>query len=688
MCLRHWRVSKLVLAVLGVASLLTGSGPRLAAQAPATGQSQTQPPVFRSSVRLIDVDVYVTDQQGRPVKGLTRDDFELLEDGKPQEIRAFTPIDLAVDVPGASGSSPTTESRLPPADVATNVDVARTYILLLDSPYMVVENEYMTGLAYTAAVKRVAAQFVNEALGPRDQAAVIHVQGTTSNAQGLTSNHQLLLDSIAKYGQGRSGAESAPERGDPEIAQRILATYRALQDVSERLAIIGGRRKTIVWIGGQLPFDLSNAYDCGGTPPSSVVERLAGVISIAQKDAMRTATRNNVAIFPVDPMGMTTDTAKPLDLTNACEPNRRAPESVRQASLREVAEDTGGSAVVGTNNFSGGYSRIVQENSTYYMLGYSPAEDYQDGTFHPIQVRVKNRPLLVHARKGYTAPDGNVKPANLPPLPDGVSTATRDALRSPASVSGLQVDLVSAAFKGTASDGSVVLDAQLRGPGLGLDGGERVTVSYQVIDTDGTIVTGAYKTFTLNLREQSRKQVIAEGLRFVDRVNLKPGRYEVRFVADQPASDTLGSVVTHVEVPTFDDPLSISGVLVGSLSTWEHHTLFRDDDLKKRLSVDPTAIRRFPQGDELSVYAELYQRAAAKDDLEVTVSVLGADGKARVKEDAMPLEGNTPQHGAFRAHLSLADLSPGVYVLSVEGTSAKEGVEPVRRQLPFTVVED
>src|SRR5262245_11747193 len=76
---------------------------RLAAQAPSGNQSPSaQTPVFRSGVRLIDVDVYVTDQQGRPIKGLTRDDFELLEDGKPQEVRAFTPIDLPVDVPGTS----------------------------------------------------------------------------------------------------------------------------------------------------------------------------------------------------------------------------------------------------------------------------------------------------------------------------------------------------------------------------------------------------------------------------------------------------------------------------------------------------------------------------------------------------------------------------------------------------------
>jgi hypothetical protein len=89
------------------------------------------------------------------------------------------------------------------------------------------------------------------------------------------------------------------------------------------------------------------------------------------------------------------------------------------------------------------------------------------------------------------------------------------------------------------------------------------------------------------------------------------------------------------------------------------------------------------------VYAELYQRADATDDLDVTVRIIGTDGKTRLKEDAMPVEGSdTPQHRPFRAHLSLADVPPGVYVLSVEGNSSRDGVEPVRRQLPFTVVED
>jgi hypothetical protein len=335
----------------------------------------------------------------------------------------------------------------------------------------------------------------------------------------------------------------------------------------------------------------------------------------------------------------------------------------------------------------------VAENSTYYILGYAPVDDRQDGKFHSIRVRVRNRPeLIVHARRGYTAPDANAKPAALPPLPNGVSEATRDALRSPAPVTGIGIDLVTAVYKGAGTDGSVVLDAQLRGAGLQLNSGERVTVSYQAIDTDGKIVTGAYKAFTLDLKDGSRKDVAEEGLRFVDRLTLSPGRYEIRFVADQPSADNLGSIVTHVEVPEFNAPLTMSGVLIASLSTSGHRTLVGDDTLKKALSADPTAVRRFPQSDELAVYVELYPSAGgrlAADALGVTVKVLARDGAVSLSEEATALTaGNGAAGVPFRAQLPLSDLSPGTYVLRVEGRASPEDEKPLLRHIPFTVVAD
>jgi hypothetical protein len=423
-----------------------------------------------------------------------------------------------------------------------------------------------------------------------------------------------------------------------------------------------------------------------------MIERFEPTLEKARLEAMAIATRHNVAVYPVDAMGLTTETSGPPSefRTDAPPPGF---EIRRMSALRAVAEDTGASAVVGTNNFAGGYSRIVAENSTYYILGYAPADERQDGKFHGIRVRVKNRPeLIVHARRGYTAPDANAKPAALPPLPNGVSEATRDALRSPAPVTGIGIDLVTAVYKGAGKEGSVVLDAQLRGAGIQLNSGERVTVSYQAIDTDGKIVTGAYKAFTLDLRDTSRKDVLAEGLRFVDRVTLPPGRYEIRFVADQPSADTLGSIVTHVDVPEFNAPLTMSGVLIASLSTSGHRTLMGDDIVRKALSAEPTAVRRFPQSDELAIYVELYPAADARlaaDGLGVTATVLTRDSAVSLSEEAtalMPADGTSGI--PFRAQVSLSDLSPGTYVLRVEGRASPEDETPLRRHIPFTVVAD
>jgi hypothetical protein len=251
------------------------------------------------------------------------------------------------------------------------------------------------------------------------------------------------------------------------------------------------------------------------------------------------------------------------------------------------------------------------------------------------------------------------------------------------------IDLATAVFRASPTEGTVVLDAQLRGAGMKLDSGARITVSYQVLDLDGKILTGAYKGFNLDLREQSRTQVLDSGMRFVDRLTLKPGRYELRLVADQPDNDSLGSVVTHVEVPEFKDTLSMSGVLIGSLSTSAQLALHSDEESKKQVSVDPTAVRRFPQGDELAVYVELYQRQDRAGDLDVTASLVSGDGKVVLKEDAMVLDAaSSAERSAFRAQLALGDLAPGAYTLRVVGTSSRDGVEPVRKQIPVTVVED
>ena len=257
------------------------------------------------------------------------------------------------------------------------------------------------------------------------------------------------------------------------------------------------------------------------------IPRSAPNILAAHRDAVSSATRNNVVIHAIDAGGL---------------PDALGGSSIdRQAALRMVAVDTGGVAVVNTKNLKAGYSSIVRETSTYYVLGYSPEPEHQDGKFHDVKVRVKRPGMTVRARKGYYAPRQGVV-AREPPLPEGFSAAARDALRMPMSVRGIGIQVFLAPFKTNA--GTMVVFGGRIGEGLLLDGQRQVAISYQVFGLDGKVVTGEYKLFTLSLRPDSVARVQEGGLHFVDRVTLAPGRYERRLAADQPGG-SVGSVSCH-----------------------------------------------------------------------------------------------------------------------------------------------
>jgi len=271
--------------------------------------------------------------------------------------------------------------------------------------------------------------------------------------------------------------------------------------------------------------------------------------------------------------------------------------------------------------------------------------------------------------------------------------ATRDALRMPIAVRGLNLDLFTAPFKGTGEDGSVVIGGQIAGD-LRLDAADTIALSYQVFTLEGQIRTGEYKVFELNLKPDTRATAEEAGFRFVDRLALPPGRYELRFVADQPGG-AVGSIVVPLEVPTFDEPLALSGLTLAATSTADHPTLREDPDLRVALGGDPTSVRRFRQTDVVNVFAEVYSDddRLTEDDLTVTGIVTTAAGdevKREVGWPAPPATGESAGGGRWGAtiELSLADLAPGRYVLAVEAESARRPDRPVERRIVFEVDEE
>ncbi len=300
------------------------------------------------------------------------------------------------------------------------------------------------------------------------------------------------------------------------------------------------------------------------------------------------------------------------------------------------------------------------------------------------------------ARRGYYA-TATSAPAStpLPAPPEGVSIAARDALRRPLATRGLGVDLTTTAFKGSGSNSSVVITAHVRGQTLDFNAGQRLAVSYQVFDVDGKVATGFYKVFGFNLKPDSLGRATGKGLQFVERITLKPGRYELRLVAEQP-DGPIGSVVAHIDAEKFDSELAMSGVALAPRRSSEV-LLVNDRPLRAGLSSDPTALRVFRAADGLSAYGEVYtgirdgylvSRLTSSRVASVTATITNAAGGfvARAQGERLMSEpdGGNAREG-FRTDFDLARVAPGSYVLTFEARSSQTGTRTVRRQIPFTV---
>ena len=602
------------------------------------GQSRLEQPTFRSGVQTVEVDVLVTDKSGKAVRGLTKGDFALIEDDTAQQISTFTFVDLPI-IPAATRKA--SVGAVEP-DVVTNTGKGRMYVMVLTWRGQ--------------RVRLIARRFVEESVGPDDQVAVILLCGTMSAAQAFTGNRHLMLAAIDRIligadGDGGDTSDDARSRLCDPIVQ-----FEIIEEMAERLGLVTGRRKAVVW------FDPPSVFHGGGPNPAG--ERFA------QRDAVRALTRGNTALYVVSSLGLTTALGRGRLET--------------KAGQHVLADDTGGDIIVDSNNFSAAFERFVRDNSSYYLLGYVPVIEHRDGEFHNLRVRVNRPGLTVRARRGYYAPEPETKSKPVVPIADGLSAELATAIRMPSSQGELGIELSVAPFRSSSGSASVVLGAQLRGDDLVLEPREGIEVAFQAMTTEGKVTPGAFKVFTLDVSQESQPTIRRDGIRTVDRIELPRGRHQVRFAVHQPNGKT-GSVVADVEVPDYSAPLVMSGVLLASQKTAAHHTLLTDPRLTSILGSAPTSVRRFSRRDVVSAYAEVYSNSTQSNSVRLTASVATAKGKRAVTVEPSVLPGEEPGQTGYGARIPLADLDAGDYVLTLEARTVRA---KATRQVPFTVLSD
>lgn len=694
--------------ILAATAVTAGQTPPSSPSGTAQGPDS---PTFRVQVDYVEVDAFVTDQQGRFVRDLKKEDFQVFEDRKQQAISAFALVDIPIDravrpLFAAQPIEPDVKSNARPFD-------GRIYIVVLDDLHV--------QPFHARQVKTVMRKFILEKLGANDLMAIIHVQGRAENSQEFTNSKRLLVAAVDKFvaKAERPATVEAYEQylatvgtpfastADPIVQKRAFdarGTLEELTAIANWFGSVRGRKKSILFVSEGIEYDIEDIFN--KPDASMLIDRT--------RELIQAATKSNVSIYAIDPRGLTDMGDIGIELNAApaggtIDDNGNVTGALSEQavqnlglrglqnelrlqhnSLRTLAEETGGFAVINTNSFDNTFSRIVEENSSYYVLAYYPPNPKRDGKFHNIQVRVTRPGLTVRARRGYANPSGKapVVAAASAALPAEV----RDVLESPIPVSGLTMQVFAAPFKGSPPKASVLLGVELRGKDLKLASGDKLQVSYRAIDAKGKFQGGNNETVTLNLRPETRAAVEKAGLRLLSRVELPPGRYQLRVAADELNTKLVGSVLYDLEVPDFMKPaLSISGIVLTSVSASAVPTVRPDEQMRQVMPAAPVATRTFPMNDEIALFAEVYDNAAATPHkVDMATTVTSDDGKLMFKteetRDSSDIQGKSGGYG-YATRVPLKDLPPGLYVLKVEARSRLGASPTVDRQVQFQIQE-
>jgi len=408
---------------------------------PAQPQTQAQQrPVFRGGAHFVRVDVYPS-QDGKIVEGLTPEDFEVLEDGKPQAIESFDYIKFDTFTPDAERRDPTSQRAGfdLAADPRYRVFVVFVAMSLSNSPGAVVENNNLD------AIQQPLVNFLQRTVGPHDLFGFLT---SRNSAKDLVLGQQTIVtvEQIKDLWRAsfidRDEADLLLDNCDcgPNVPMdqcegikamlkrryRADATYTVLTDLVRQLGSLRQERKNLVlatnllprWredhtalnqrgpqvprtgiANGRITTDehAANTYSNSGSGGACVAEfQRLSMIDFEPRywQLLNDARRENVAFYTITPGGLQA-------------PPRLSDQRAVQAGyedLRALAQNTDGVAVTDTNDLNGGMRRIADDLAAYYLLGYYSTNTKFDGAVRKITVRTKSNGKAVRARREYRAP--------------------------------------------------------------------------------------------------------------------------------------------------------------------------------------------------------------------------------------------------------------------------------------------
>ena len=390
-----------------------------------------QQPTFRAGVALVSTDVIPRNQNGSFVGDLTKDNFTILEDGVPQQIVAFSMVQggrtynlLTPDVPAAATDG-LVLPRAKPRSVDTN---GRVLLILIDDLHFEPE--------LTPHVRRLIQTITDTLIHDDDLVAVVST-GPSFIEVGPTYDKKMVAEAANKIrGSGYLPSEifkmMEGAQGPGDIRARAQMAFYTAYNILREVEKVANRRKAVLYISTGYDFDPfaegrnSNDRIMGGRfsdPTRFLIDQDNPYFSLGkvtadidlyflERELTLSANRANATVFTIDPRGLAgiTDAGQYVDQSEW-----RTYIQKTTNSLRYLAEETGGFAIVNTNDFATELKRVDAETSDYYVLGFYSSNPDPAKRTRTLEVKVDRPNVSVSARKAYSLRTEGTPPAP-PPL--------------------------------------------------------------------------------------------------------------------------------------------------------------------------------------------------------------------------------------------------------------------------------
>jgi VWFA-related protein len=655
---------------------------------------------FSTTMSQTIVNVSVTDRNGKPVENLTKDDFEVYEDGKLQTLRACeferlgtAPLPAMNPATQFAQRQPAPAARqtpkTPASEALSKFQDRRLIVMLFDFSSMDIGEQIR---ARDAALK-----FLSTQMSASDLVSIMVFGSELKTVQEFTSDRDQLTSVIHRFHVGEASdlaatADTGPDAQDQSGMFTPDDTEFNIFNTDRKLAALQQAAQTL----SQYPEKKALVYLSSGVPKT-------GVDNQSQLEAtVNAAVRANVAFFPIDarglvaqaPAGDATQTGAPGNSMHSGSAQRSQKDAFQdtQETLYTLAADTGGKALLDSNDLGAGFRQVQEQINSYYILAYESTNQAEDGKYRRIQVklapRLANLKAKLDYRKGYFAPASFARMHE-----SDKETQLQQALQSGNPITDLPLAVEVDYFRLEKAKYFVPITVRMPGSALSFaeKGSKRATALdfiAKVRDARGRVADSVRDTIPLKISETTAAELARKQIQYDTGLTLPPGKYSLRFVARENGEGKVGTFESSFTVPQLESEktLRLSSLIVSNQIQPVKEQLAGAKNSGKVLEQDPligsngqkivpNVTKVFRPDQTLYAFLEVYDPTVPENlpvnfklaSVSSTLAIYSGDNKVFESAPVQLRRFNTKRDNTMelRFQTALAQLKPGRYTCQV-----------------------